>query len=420
MEKKVLNYILDNWEKSTIRDNPDVPFPYNAPSVEHFADFYYWDLYFINKGLLLSNMPEQAENNVKNMEYFINTIGYVPNSSNKVDCRGLMYKRSQPPVFPLCVWDLYCFKKDENIIRRYIEAIIKEHDFFYKRRMTEVGLHSFMCDDLTHTYKEILGDFNPNQVHDDRVFDYGKTKEEQYQINRDLIAMSESGLDFNARFKTSTKRMASSEFAHLDLNCWLYADEIKIAKMLDIIGEHDRANEFKALAENRKSLMKKYFYDNGIYKDYHLKDGKHSEVITAVNIYPFAFGISNNKEECLNILRQLEFDCGVAAGAYREDDTIYHQWDYPVMWGETTFVIYLALINVGAKEDAKRIANKYMKVVEKQFDSTGFFWEKYDARDGSIMNVEYAAPHFLGWTASTYQIFATQKVDSLESFIPII
>ena len=419
MKNKVSCYILSNWKKTIIKDNPDVPFPYNAPSVEHFADFYYWDLYFINKGLLLSNIPEQAENNIENMKYFVDTIGYVPNSSNKVDCRGLMFKRSQPPVFPLCVWDLYCFKKDENIIRRYIQSIIKEHDFFQKRRMTEIGLHSFMCDDMTHTYKEILGEFNPDQVHDDRIFDYGKTEEEQYQINRDIIAISESGLDFNARFKTKTKRMAASEFVHLDLNCWLFADEIKISKMLAIIGEDEKAKEFKELAENRKVLMQKYFYDNGVYKDYHLTNGKHSEVITAVNIYPYAFGISKNKEECLKILSNLEFDCGVAAGAYRPGENIYHQWDYPVMWGETAFIVYLALINVGAFEDAKRIADKYMKTIEKQFDSTGSLWEKYDARNGSIMNIEYSAPKFMGWTAAAYQIFETQDTHHLDSFIPI-
>lgn len=420
MKKIVLDYILENWKKTIVVNEKDVPFPYNSPNFDCFIDFYYWDLFFINKGLLLSNMPEAAENNIKNMQYFIETLGYVPNSSNKVDIRGLMYKRTQPPVFPLCVWDLYIFKKDKSIIEKYINSIIKEHDFFQKRRMTKIGLNAFLCDDQTHTYQDILGKYNPNeQPNDRRVFDYGKTEAEQYQINRDLIAMSESGLDFNARFKTETKRMATEEFAHLDLNCWLYLDEMRISQMFGIIGNEQKEKEFKDLAENRKKLMDKYFYDNGMYKDYRLINGKHSEIITAVNVYPYAMGISNNKEECLKIVKQLELKCGVAAGAYRPDDEFYHQWDYPVMWGETTYVIYSALLNVGAKEDADRIAKKYMEVVEKQFEKTGCLWEKYDARDGSIMNVEYDAPPFMGWTASTYQIFATQGVDIKDEFIKL-
>ena len=92
---------------------------------------------------------------------------------------------------------------------------------------------------------------------------------------------------------------------------------------------------------------------------------------------------------------------------YRKDDH-YYQWDYPVMWGETVFIVYLALLNVKAIDDAKRNKNKYLSTIEKQFKLTGQLWEKYDSRDGSIMNVEYDAPPFMGWTASTYQMFALE------------
>ena len=74
----------------------------------------------------------------------------------------------------------------------------------------------------------------------------------------------------------------------------------------------------------------------------------------------------------------------------------------------TIFIIYLALKNVGLNNEAKRVKNKYLKTVEHQFELTGCLWEKYDARDGSIINVEYDAPPFMGWTASTYQLFFSQ------------
>ncbi len=32
--------------------------------------------------------------------------------------------------------------------------------------------------------------------------------------------------------------------------------------------------------------------------------------------------------------------------------------------------------------------------------------KKNNVRDGSIMNIEYDAPSFMGWTSSTYEIFA--------------
>ena len=404
MKDKILEFINANWAKTIVKDNKELPCPYNSPNTGIYSDFYYWDLYFINKGLLLSKMPEQAENNINDMVYFVNVLGYVPNS-NIDDMRN----RTQPPVLTLCVWDLYQYAQDKNIIAKYIDALLKEHNFFQTRRMTSIGLNAYMCDDQTNTYEAIM---NHYKYLSNRVYEYSDDPTIQYQIGRDIIAVAESGLDFNARFKTKDRLMAASEFAHLDLNCWLYAVEMRLSEMLNIINRCDESKEILNTANKRKELINKYFLDKeqGIYVDYHLSDGKHSHIVTAVSLYPYAMGISKDKESALKVFNQLELERGVAAAAYRNEKQ-YYQWDYPVMWGETTYVVYLALLNVGATKEAKRVMNKYMSVIEKQFELTGLLWEKYDARDGSIMNVEYDAPPFMGWTATTYQIFATQCIE---------
>ena len=405
MKNKILDFIKENWPKTIVKDSEELPYPYTSPNTNMFSNFYYWDLYFINKGLLLSKMPEQVENNIKDMVYFVNTLGYVPNSSF-----SHMRNRTQPPVLTLCVWDLYQYTKDKNIIIKYIDALLKEHHFFQTRRMTSIGLNSYMCDDKTNSYEDIM---NHYKYLVDRVYDYSDDPTIQYQIGRDIIAVAESGLDFNARFKTKDRLMAASEFAHLDLNCWLFAVETRLSEMLNIIERIDESQEFASLANKRKSLIDKYFFDKeqGIYVDYHLSDGKHSHIVTAVSLYPHAMGISKDKESALKVFKQLELENGFSVAAYREEKQ-YYQWDYPVMWGESTFIIFLAMLNVGAINEAKRVMDKYMATIEKQFKLTGLLWEKYDARDGSIMNVEYNAPPFMGWTASTYQIFAAEGLDT--------
>ena len=405
MKNKILDFIEENWPKTIVKDSEELPYPYTSPNTNMFSNFYYWDLYFINKGLLLSKMPEQVENNIRDMVYFVNTLGYVPNSSF-----SYMRNRTQPPVLTLCVWDLYQYTKDKNIIIKYIDALLKEHHFFQTRRMTSIGLNSYMCDDKTNSYEDIMDHY---KCLVDRVYDYSDDPTIQYQIGRDIIAVAESGLDFNARFKTKDRLMAASEFAHLDLNCWLFAVETRLNEMLNIIERIDESQEFASLANKRKALIDKYFCDKeqGIYVDYHLSDGKHSHVVTAVSLYPHAMGITKDKESALKIFKQLELENGFSVAAYREEKQ-YYQWDYPVMWGESTFIIFLAMLNVGAINEAKRVMDKYMATIEKQFKLTGLLWEKYDARDGSIMNVEYDAPPFMGWTASTYQIFATEGLDT--------
>lgn len=413
MKQEILSFIKTNWVNTIVKDNKELPCPYNSPNTGIYSDFYYWDLYFINKGLLLSKMSEQAENNIKNMVYFVNTLGFVPNSNI-----SYMRNRTQPPVLTLCVWDLYQYKQDKNIISQYIDALIKEHNFFQERRMTNIGLNAYMCDDETNSHGEIMDHY---KYLSNRVYEYSDDPNLQYQIGRDIIAVAESGLDFNARFKTESRLMAASEFAHLDLNCWLYAVEVRLSEMLNIIDRDDESSKYTSLANNRKELINKYFFDKrqGTYVDYHLSDGKHSHIITVASIYPHAMGISNDKESVLKVFNQLELEQGVSTAAFREEKQ-YYQWDYPVIWGETTFIVYLALLNVGAIKEAKRVIDKYMSVVENQFKLTGSLWEKYDARDGSIMNVEYDAPPFMGWTASTYQIFASEGIDIKLPYIKII
>ena len=74
----VCEYILKNW-KNTIRDTSHkghgmvaLPKPFSTPSIELlFEDFYYWDTYFINLGLLTDGFVEQAKNNLDNIAYFI-------------------------------------------------------------------------------------------------------------------------------------------------------------------------------------------------------------------------------------------------------------------------------------------------------------------------------------------------------------
>ena len=68
MKELILDFINQNW-KNTIKSNSELPFPYSTPNTGIYSDFYYWDLYFINKGLLLSNMTEQAENNIRDMVF---------------------------------------------------------------------------------------------------------------------------------------------------------------------------------------------------------------------------------------------------------------------------------------------------------------------------------------------------------------
>ena len=399
--KEVREYILQNWSKtfhdpSEMRGGFNVPKPYISPSIGGiYTDLYYWDVYFINLGLMEDGFDEQVENNLDNMAYFIDTLGYMPNANNLTD-------RSQPPLFCSAVYDYYVHKGEERIIRKYMPYIVKEYDFWQTYRKTKFGLHNFFTNG-TEEWKMA----NYRGLHE-RVFETRETKEEQLALAEDIMAIAESGLDFNMRFRTKRSKIDASAFIHLDLNCFLYEMETKAAKMLEIIGESPEP--FKTNAQERKALMEEYLYDKdqGIYLDRNMVDGGFSEIISAVSAYPYTYGISKDKEGMKKVLGLLEHEYGVTPTPYRGED-IYYQWDYPCAWPAATCLIYKALKELGMMDDAKRIAKKYVGTIDEDFAKTGRLWEKYDAVRGGIgVSTEYDTPEMMGWTAGVYVYFCEE------------
>ena len=73
--KEVREYIAKNWHKtfrapSFLRGGYAIPKPYVSPSMDgRYTDLYYWDVYFINLGLMEDGFDEQVENNLDNSDF---------------------------------------------------------------------------------------------------------------------------------------------------------------------------------------------------------------------------------------------------------------------------------------------------------------------------------------------------------------
>ena len=322
--KEVREYIANNWTKtfhapSEMRGNFVVPKPYISPSIGGmYTDLYYWDVYFMNLGLMIDGHDGQVENNLDNMAYFIDTLGYMPNANTLAD-------RSQPPLFCSAVYDYYVHKGDKTIIEKYMPYILKEYEFWQTQRKAKFGLNNFSTnadDALKMINYEGLSD---------RVLEKSDTREGQLAIAQDIMAIAESGLDFNMRFRTKRSKIDASAFLHLDLNCFLYEMECKAAEMLKVIGgDYQR---FEENAAKRKELIEKYFFDkeSGLYLDCNIVDGGYSEIVSAISTYPYAYGISDDVEGLKKVIAGLEYENGITVTPYRGED-VYFQWDYPCMW----------------------------------------------------------------------------------------
>ena len=69
-------------------------------------------------------------------------------------------------------------------------------------------------------------------------------------------------------------------------------------------------------------------------------------------------------------------------------------------------IVVEGLLRYGFREEAMRIAKKYVDLVERCFEQTGHFWEKYNVVEGNVEVVdEYKMPAMLGWTFGGYYGF---------------
>lgn len=390
---KVLKYIESNWD-SCIKENMydegtliGVPYPYTVPAVGHFDEMYYWDTYFTNKGLELCGRQAQAKNNTDNMLYLVNKYGFMPNG-NRVN----YLKNSQPPFLSVMVRDVFEHYGDTVWLSSAYSVLKKEYEFWDEKRMSPIGLN---C------YGGALNSENVIRV----MSNYWKertgitTESDEYDIARHSLLSCESGWDFNPRWQTE-----GYNYAPVDLNSLMYMFE-KNMEYFSLTLKNNEEKYWNSRAERRRELMMMYM-DNGegILLDYNFEKDEISNLLSAASFYPLFAGLCDESgaKAAVNCLDRLETEYGILTCEKNDADGIY-QWDYPNGWACLQYIAVIGLDKYGYKEEAMRIAKKYIHLVEKVFLKTGKLWEKYNVVEGNInVTNEYEMPEMMGWSAGVY------------------
>lgn len=392
MSENILDYIENSWDgciKENITDDDTLiglPYPYTVPAVGYFDEMYYWDTYFTNKGLEVSERWPQAKNNTDNMLYLVNKYGYMPNGN-----RTYYLKNSQPPFLSLMVRDVYDRYKDAVWLRGAYSALETEYKFWTEKRSTPTGL----C-----RYGGTLDAGSDRAMAEDFKRRTGFMPEgSEHDIASHYLLTCESGWDVNPRWDTE-----GYNYAPVELNSLLFAFESNMAYFAHELNSGDD-ELWTHRAEIRKELMIKLMRDNeGLYYDYNFKSKKINNILSAAAFFPMFAGLAEEKDAAglVSNIKRLEAEHGIltceknkAAGSY--------QWDYPNGWACLQYVSIMGLNRYGYKDIAKRIAKKYLALVENVFNETGNLWEKYNVVEGNInVSNEYEMPSMMGWTAGVY------------------
>lgn len=158
-------------------------------------------------------------------------------------------------------------------------------------------------------------------------------------------------------------------------------------------------------AVSRKEKMLKYMDDgSGILLDYNFVTDSLSDIFSAASIYPLFVKMADKKhaEALVDKLCLLETDYGILTCAQNRSGGDY-QWYYPNGWACLQYIAMVGLDHYGYRKEAKRIAEKFVNLVDHVYEQTGNIWEKYNVVDGNIcVKNEYDMPAMMGWTAGVY------------------
>lgn len=388
-------YIRDYWPKLRRTHTKDdesllgVPHPYLVPASEEghefdFNEIYYWDSYFMVQGMLDPENKELVTGILYNLESLFERFNVIPNAS-----RTYLMGRSQPPFLTSFIFDIYeAYDMDREWLREHIEIAKREYATVW------------------------MGTIKPNA----RLVHQGLSR--YYDINylHDL-AEAESGWDMTPRFNRK-----ALNFLPVDLNALLYKYERDFERAARLFGDKQEIAKWEEAAKSRAATMNKLMWDNsrGLYYDYNYAKGKRSGISSLAAYYPMWAGMVDGlqADSLLKALRRFEQKGGLSTTdalplGQMVPGSLPTQWAYPNGWAPLQFIVIQALERYGYKQQARRIAMKWLKCNLEWFNKNGVFLEKYNtvSPDKPPMKGVYPSQTGFGWTNAVFERLCRDYID---------
>ncbi len=390
-----------------------LPHSYIVPG-GRFREIYYWDSYFTMLGLQESGEHEMMESMIKNFAYLINTYGHIPNGN-----RSYYLSRSQPPFFSLMI-ELLAEIKGEDIYTIYLPALEKEYQFWMdgSDKLKTAGVYRrvirFADGSVLNRYWDDA-DVPRQESYREDVEAAEKSGRDKVEMYRHLRAAAESGIDFSSRWFADDKNIATIETADMtavDLNALLYNLEKVISKAYSVMAAKEKdisksavyssqAAKYTAGGEKRKKAIDQYCWNEntGYYCDYNYVKSRKEDNLTLAAMYPLFFNIADrakvNRQVPLVLSNLLK-----RGGLLTTIHNTGQQWDAPNGWAPLQWMSIIGLERYGFYEEAKDIAQRWIKLNTDVYKRTGKLMEKYNVADTDLEagGGEYQSQDGFGWT----------------------
>jgi alpha,alpha-trehalase len=300
--------ILGREVNATVKENPQRHsyVPRNYPMIVpggRFRESYYWDSWWIVRGLLVCDMESTALYVINNLLGDVDTFGFVPNGG-----RIYYLDRSQPPLLSEMVRSYYRYMIDKyrntDVVSSFLssayETLKKEYSFWMDAAHGHVvemppgdgdtvvyRLNRYYSNYTTPRPESYLADY-------DNAHASGRDLSDYYQQVR---AGAETGWDFSSRWISPDGNVNSTTAGYnitnintnqvvpVDLNSILYRFELNMAQAARELGDemqyynytltlmyYAEADSYIDAAELRSTAINRYLWDSAAkhWRDYNL------------------------------------------------------------------------------------------------------------------------------------------------------
>jgi len=419
--KDCLDYIDSYWDKiihkpakEKIHNNfLNIPYHFVTPNDKKFSYIFYWDTFFMFRGLMGTEREWIMKDMIENFEYLFQKFGIIPNFNSHASMG-----RSQPPFLTTMILDAYKTFNNGNGSLSPLKII---GNFILKPTST-FGHVKWLCEKMNIARKEYDRVWNNSTDYNHLVEKYNLNRYGDRDMGYAHSSELESGWDFTSRFYNRC-----NEFLPVDLNSYLYKYEKDFELVASLTGKAKEVNFWIDKAQKRKKIMNKLFWnqEKGFFFDYDYVNKKQSPFYSLAGFVPLWAGIADLKQakQMLEKLFLFETEYGLVITAKEsftprinlskvpvrfrpviKDVIKPKQWDYPNIWPPLEYLTITGLLRYGFLDTARRIMEKSVNVHAKLFRKYGTFFERIDAKLGDKPEREahYKIQSGFGWTNAIF------------------
>ncbi|XP_046959382.1 uncharacterized protein LOC124529618 [Vanessa cardui] len=379
-----------------------------------FKELYYWDSFWMVRGLLISNMTQTAKGMIENLLYLVERYGYVPNGS-----RAYYLGRSQPPLLAAMVASYFATTGDISWLEKHIGTVEKELKYWLNKKKVTVEVKG-----SKYMLLRYLADRKGIGPRPESYFeDYSNARilpneDERQDFYTEIKSAAESGWDFSSRWFVTHDNKAvgnltdvhATRILPVDLNS-IFAGALELAgNFRNTLKDRREAQKWWSLAKYWRNAIDNVLWDpvDGVWYDYDAQAKSHRKRFypsCATPLWAGAVEEYNAPKYAARLVKYLlstgalDFPGGIPASIQNSGE----QWDFPNAWPPLQSIL-IGGLEASGNEEAQQLAKEQAQLWIRS-NYIGFslwqkMFEKYNAEipghEGS--GGEYLVQDGFGWT----------------------